>query len=192
MRVIGGQWRGRRLKPVPGGVRPTTDRVREALFNLLAAEVPDARIADLCCGSGALGVEALSRGAAHVDFVDVASASLAVARANLDLCGAAPETWSLHRTDAARWLTRRLAEVDSSLLVLADPPYGGKAAADLLEVLRSAVPGGMLLMVLEHPLDAPPLVVDPAVWTLQTRSYGRTGLTIVRPAAGSEPEARHG
>lgn len=192
MRIIGGRWRGRRLKPASGGVRPTTDRVREALFNLLAGEIEDAGVADLCCGSGALGLEALSRGAAHVDFVDVAPGSLAVVRDNLEVCGAEAATWRLHRADAARWLARRLDSGDGALVVLADPPYGGAAASDLVAVLRSAPPGGILVMVLEHPADEPAPVVDAACWSRQTRSYGGTALTVLRPADAGASEARHG
>jgi 16S rRNA (guanine966-N2)-methyltransferase len=192
VRVIGGRWRGRRLKPAPGGVRPTTDRVREALFNLLAAEIAGAAVADLCCGSGALGLEALSRGAARADFVDTAPASLAAAKANLELCGAEPATWRLHRADAARWLDRRLRRADPPLVVLADPPYGGAAMADLLDLLRSAPTAGILVLVLEHPADEAPPAVDPARWTAETRRYGGSALTLLRPAEAGEPEARHG
>ena len=78
LRIIGGRWRGRKLTFTPAeGLRPTADRVRETLFNWLAPHIQDARCADLFAGSGALGLEALSRGAAHCDFVDTSAAALA-------------------------------------------------------------------------------------------------------------------
>ena len=77
LRIIGGQWRGRKLTFTPAeGLRPTTDRVRETLFNWLAADIQGARCLDLFAGSGALGLEALSRGAAHCDFVETSVCAL--------------------------------------------------------------------------------------------------------------------
>ncbi len=89
MRVIAGSWKGRRLKsPASDAVRPTTDRVKEALFNILGPDVTGCLFVDLCCGAGGLGIEALSRGAAGAIFVDQAPRSLNSARANLEICGA--------------------------------------------------------------------------------------------------------
>ena len=108
MRITGGTWRGRRIDSVPGGAtRPTTDRVREALFNIVRAEIHGADVVDCCCGSGALGLEALSRGARTVEFVDIAPAALKTVRANLDRCGADPQRWTLRRADAVRRLVMR-------------------------------------------------------------------------------------
>src|SRR5918998_3417279 len=90
MRVIAGRWGGRRLQAPPGdATRPTSDRVREALFSILGARVDDARVLDLFAGSGALGIEALSRGAASATFVDHDPDALAAVRANLDGTGLA-------------------------------------------------------------------------------------------------------
>jgi 16S rRNA (guanine966-N2)-methyltransferase len=92
MRVIAGTWGGRRLQAPPGdATRPTSDRVREALFSVLARRVDGARVLDLFAGSGALGIEALSRGAASATFVDSAPAALKALRANLDALGAEAE-----------------------------------------------------------------------------------------------------
>jgi 16S rRNA (guanine966-N2)-methyltransferase len=192
MRVIAGRWRGRRLEPAPGGVRPTADRVREALFSIVAAEIPGRGVVDLCCGSGALGIEALSRGADRVDFVDLAPASLAAVRVNLERCGAPQDSWRLHRADAARWLARRWRDADPPPVVLADPPYDGPAAAALVAVLRQGPPPGILVVVLEHPAPAPPLAAAPPGWTLETRRYGGTALSVLRRAAAGDAEARHG
>ena len=190
MRVTGGRWRGRTLRPVKGSaVRPTTDMVRQALFNILGGAVDGAEVADLCCGSGALGIEALSRGAARVTFVDVAPVSLAATRANLRDCGADPSAWRAVRGDAARWLDRRLAAAaDPPLLVLADPPYGGDALRAVAAVLAAADPTRVSVAVLEHaPGDAP--VAGLAGWNTDTRVYGNTALTILRPRAAEPPEA---
>ena len=192
MRVIAGRWRGRRLSPAPGGVRPTADRVREALFSMLADELAGAHVADLCCGSGALGIEALSRGAARADFVDVAPGSLRATRENLEACGADPATWRTHRADAARWLARCWRRPEPPPVVLADPPYGGAALADLVALLHDGPPPGMLVLVLEHPADADALAAPPPGWTLITRRYGGSALTLLRPEGARDAEARHG
>jgi 16S rRNA (guanine(966)-N(2))-methyltransferase RsmD len=184
MRITGGTWRGRRLQTLPGSdVRPTSDRVREAVFNIVAAAVPGAAVADLCCGNGSLGLEALSRGAAHVDFVDRAPACLAVVRENLQRCGAPEHQWSMHRADAVRWLRRRLAQAGPPLLVLADPPYAGDLAEDLARILVDAGPGMLLGAVLEHSraLAVGQQDTNGGCWRLQARSYGRTTLTLLRP-----------
>ncbi len=192
MRVTGGQWRGRRLRSSRDpAVRPSADRVREALFNQIAPWLEDHPVADLCCGTGALGIEALSRGARWVDFVDLAPASLATVRENLQALGADPGRWALRRADAARWLERRLAVGSDPLVVLADPPYGGRAAADLVAVLSRARPASLALAVLEHPASDHPLAGVAPRWERRTRAYGGTALTLLRPAADF-PEAADG
>src|SRR5258708_38898857 len=88
MRIIAGQFRGRKLKSPPSlQTRPTSDRLRETLFNILAPRIEGARFLDLCAGSGAVGIEALSRGAAHVTFVDRSRKMCALIEANLDSLG---------------------------------------------------------------------------------------------------------
>src|ERR1700759_34797 len=98
MRVIAGMYGGRRPSAPPGSAtRPTSDRVREALFSILGARVPGARVLDLFAGSGALGIEALSRGAQSAVFVDDAVPAIKAIRGNLALLGASA---GVHRTDA--------------------------------------------------------------------------------------------
>jgi 16S rRNA (guanine(966)-N(2))-methyltransferase RsmD len=136
MRVIAGQWRGRPLKaPSGAATRPTSDRVREALFSILAARVPDARVLDLFAGSGALGIEALSRGAQAATFVDDAAAAIRAIEANLAALGAAA---TVRRSDVLRFLTsarRGGAQYD---LIFLDPPY--RDAERLAPALSEALP----------------------------------------------------
>ncbi len=122
LRIIGGQWRGRKLRFIPAdGLRPTTDRVRETLFNWLAPELPGARCLDLFSGSGALGLEALSRGAAHCDFVDNNRANIERLRQHLTTLDAAANG-SCHHSGAVEFLLA-LATTPWDVVFL-DPPFG--------------------------------------------------------------------
>src|ERR687894_516609 len=110
MRVIAGQFRGRVLKSPPSmQVRPTSDRLRETLFNVIAPRVGGARFLDLCAGTGAVGIEALSRGASFVTFVDRVHRICGLVEANLDLCGVPEEMTEVVKSEAAEFL-RRTAE----------------------------------------------------------------------------------
>src|SRR2546422_1372879 len=105
MRVIAGRLRGRRLTPPTWeGLRPTSDRLRETLFNILATRIAGARVLDGFAGTGAVGIEALSRGAAHVTFVERDAKATALIEANLARCEVAPDTRSVRRGDLARVL----------------------------------------------------------------------------------------
>ncbi len=136
MRIVAGEWGGRRIAAPPGrATRPTTDRVREAWMSALAGEIPGARVLDLFAGSGALGLEALSRGAASAVFVDSAQAAVEAVRANLAALGlAAP----VHRRDAAGALRDAALRGDAYDLVFLDPPY--RPAAGLAAQLSEALP----------------------------------------------------
>ncbi len=120
VRIIAGRWRGRRVAVPPGdAVRPTPDRVRETLFNWLAAVLPGARCLDLCAGSGVLGLEALSRGATECWFVEREPRAAAAIESALSVFGGAGRVW---RTEALRWL-QHTPPVPFGV-VFADPPYG--------------------------------------------------------------------
>src|SRR5215212_3666522 len=100
MRIVAGRWRGRAISaPVGRLVRPTADRVREAWMSIVGPSLPDARVLDLCAGSGALGIEAVSRGAASADLVEIAPESLRAIRANVEALGAG-DAIHVHRVDA--------------------------------------------------------------------------------------------
>jgi 16S rRNA (guanine966-N2)-methyltransferase len=187
MRIISGQWKGRRLKSPSGdAVRPTTDRVKEALFNILGPAVDRCVFIDLCCGSGGLGIEALSRGAELVYFVDLSNKSLEISRANLDMCGADPSSFRLVRAEAVRWLAdMNFGTVEGALIFVADPPYQSPAAGAImgeLEALRSV--SGFAIGVVEHgprTPDLPSSLTSGLKWS--TRRYGESHLAVIRPGA---------
>ena len=120
MREIAGKCRSLPLKTVPGRLtRPTTDRIKETLFNMLQPYLPDARFLDLFAGSGAIGIEALSRGAASVVFVDRSARSLQVTRENLESVQFAEQA-QLHQTETQSFLQSTAMQFDIAIL---DPPY---------------------------------------------------------------------
>jgi len=185
MRIIAGRWRGRRLTAPPGNdLRPTTDRVKEALFNILQGDLAGLTVLDLCCGAGGLGIEALSRGAKLAVFVDRDPRALAATRANLTHCGAESASYRLVQGDALEQLRRQLeAPPVERWCLLADPPY----AAGLAEAILAQAPDllaapGLQVAVIEHGRDVPASVLTGGKG--RTRRYGRSCLTILRPGAG--------
>src|SRR5690606_10612902 len=148
LRIIGGRCRGMRLVSVPGTTtRPTADRVREALFNILAPWVPGARVLDLYAGTGALGIEALSRGAQEAVFVERQPRVVQVLRANLRHTGLAPLA-RVRVGDAAREIIRLARHGERFDLVFMDPPYGRGLARDTLLTLGGThlvAPGGWVV-----------------------------------------------
>lgn len=192
MRVIAGQWKGRRLKsPVGDEVRPTTDRVKEALFNILGPEVRDCLFIDLCCGAGGLGLEALSRGAAKAIFVDQSRKSLDLVKENLSLCGADAHSSRLVCSDAVAWFSSWKPEPDSPKWILfADPPYRSEAAGAIMKELeRLAADHGFIAGVVEHGSRTPDLPAEAkAGLSWDTRRYGESYLAVARPASPGPAE----
>lgn len=183
MRIISGKKRGLRLAAVGKGdiaahLRPTSDRVRESIFNLLMGgaygdPIGGARVLDLFAGTGALGLEAWSRGATHVTFVDDGAKALSLLRQNIELCGARGDT-RLVRRDATR-LTP--CSGDPFGLIFLDPPYGqglGQTA------LTGALAGGWIapngVIVVE---DSRAIAPPPGFRRLDQRRYGDTHVTIM-------------
>jgi len=196
MRVIAGTARGRRLRAGRGlALRPTADKVKGALFNIVESrfKLETAAVLDLFAGTGALGIEALSRGAAAVSFVEQAPASVRVLRENVRLCGFEDRTRVLPMSvrRALAQLARERACFDG---VLADPPY----ERGLLESTLSAVaehgsvrPGGWVI-VEHHTSETPPAACGPLRLT-QSRRYGKTGLALyVAEKSMSEPQHNSG
>jgi 16S rRNA (guanine966-N2)-methyltransferase len=121
MRIVAGRWRGRRIRPPDDGrVRPTADRVREAWMSIVTPHLVGARVLDLFAGSGALGLEALSRGAASADLVEVSLAGVKAIRDNAGLLGAGDEL-RVHRADAIRFIEK--LDAGAFDIAFADPPY---------------------------------------------------------------------
>jgi 16S rRNA (guanine966-N2)-methyltransferase len=172
MRVVGGEARGRRLAAPPGGkTRPTSDRVREAVFDMLASleAVDGAEVADLFAGSGALGIEALSRGARSCVFVDSDAAAIRAIRDNLDKTGLAGGP--VVRDDVLRWVARA-GPVD---LALIDPPYAFQRWDDLLASLDA----GLAVLESDRPVDP-----GPGWMVLREKQYGDTVVTVIRRQKG--------
>ena len=149
MRVIAGAFKGRNLKSPPSmQVRPTSDRLRETLFNVIAGRVADSRFLDLCAGSGAVGIEALSRGASHATFVDRSRRSCQLIESNLELCRVPEEQRDIYCSEASEFV--RQWDGDKWDLVFFDPPY----KTDYLRILALLGSGKILteggLLVAEH------------------------------------------
>jgi len=167
LRIIAGEFKGRRLKtPTTNKVRPTSDRVREAWFSILQRSIPDARVLDLFAGSGALGFEALSRGAVSVDFVETHRASLTALKANTEALKVEDRV-TIHRSDARRFAER--LQPGAYDVAFADPPYAGDKAAELVELYRTS-PFARRFSI-EHSAD---LIVVGG----DTRRYGDTAVTF--------------
>ena len=178
MRIIAGEWRGRRLVAPQGQqTRPTADRTRETLFSMLASRLgsfEDLRVADLYAGSGALGLEALSRGAGHATFVETDREALKAIEANVAALGAAS------RAAIRSMSAENLPKSHPFDLVLADPPYrpgSGTAVAEAVAQSGWLPPGGWMAVETQKG-DA---VAPPHGWEIDAeRDAGRARLTILR------------
>ena len=168
LRIIAGEFKGRRLKtPATDKVRPTADRVREAWFSILQRSISGARVLDLFAGSGALGFEALSRGAVAAEFVETHRSSLAVLKANAAALKVEDRV-TIHRVDALRFAERlQPGQYD---VAFADPPYAGDHAARLVALFR-AMPFARVFAI-EH-------AADRLIPGDDTRRYGDSAVTFV-------------
>jgi 16S rRNA (guanine966-N2)-methyltransferase len=178
LRIIGGGWRGRRVHfPDSPGLRPTPDRVRETVFNWLQFSMSGARCLDLFAGSGALGFEALSRGAREVVFVDEAAAVVRSLRDELERLGGTARAEVL-QTTAARYLGQPGEAFD---VIFLDPPFARDALAEpvaLIEAAGRIKPGGWVYLESERESGAPLL---PAEWDLvKSKSAGEVGYHLAR------------
>ena len=174
MRVIAGVLKGRRLKtPTWEGLRPTSDRLRETLFNILAPRMAGARVMDGYAGTGAVGIEAISRGAQHVTFVEHDARAQALIAANLAHCGV-EDGYAIIRGSVIRALETLPGAFD---VILLDPPYGDHDLSSMLAAAGERVqPDGVL--VLEHARRHPaPATAGPLTGTRDVRS-GDSVLTL--------------
>ncbi len=167
----------------PSDIRPSEGRVKLAIFNMLGEASSGATVLDLCAGSGALGIEALSRGAEAATFVDTSARSVASIRRNLETLGYA-DRGRVHREHAVRFCERHPEFVRSCDLVFCDPPYNDPVLARLLQVLDPLTPGEGVVVV-EHGAR----VELPSLTRLRPereRRYGDTRVTILQASEGRE------
>jgi len=181
MRVTGGQIRGRVLAaPKNLEIRPSSNKVREAIFNIIGQDLSGSRVLDLFSGTGLLGIEALSRGAVLADFVDHAKQSLALIKKNLALCGY-EHSGQICKWDLSKGLPKNPPFLDATYdLVFLDPPYRSHPASGLIEALSVSsrlAPGA--LIVLETGKTAETKHVLP-LQLIKTRIYGDTKLSIYK------------
>jgi 16S rRNA (guanine966-N2)-methyltransferase len=176
LRVEGGDLGGRRLS-TPSGIRPTQGLVRAAIFNVLAEGVAGASVLDLFAGSGALGIEALSRGAAEATFVERSQGCVSILRQNLEALGLSGRA-TLLRADVGRWLRSHPDQVAAATIVLLDPPYGDPVLCTALEALDELVaPQATVVAEHAHRQALPTLErLRPA----RVRRYGDTDVTVLR------------
>src|SRR4051794_24464159 len=170
MRIVAGRWRGRTITAPDGRqVRPTADRVREAWMSIVAPMLPEARVLDLCAGSGALGIEAVSRGAASADLVEIAPPSLRAIQHNIDLLDAG-DAIRVHRTDALRFIEG--LDAGAYDVAFADPPYDLGMAPAIAERWL-AVPFASAIGIEHRRGEQLPGDGD-------RRQYGQTAITFYR------------
>jgi 16S rRNA (guanine966-N2)-methyltransferase len=175
LRIIGGELKGRKLRTAPGGeTRPTANRTREAIFNILGAEVRGAHTLDLFAGSGAFGIEALSRGAAAALFIETGREALAVLARNIQVCGVADRA-SVIRWNVARNLDCLRKREPRFGLIFLDPPYHHNLVAPPLthlHAVRCLAQGARL--VVEHGTQDPLPELGDAYLLTDQRRYGKT------------------
>jgi len=175
LRVVGGEARGRRLK-TPKGIRPTQGIVKEAIFNLVGPAVDGVLVLDLFAGSGALGIEALSRGAAAVTFVDREPRGLAILRQNLDALELKARA-NVVRGDVVRWLESSPEQIKQAGFVFMDPPYEDPVLDRALKAIDREVTGAIVVVEHSRRQELPSLArlqVD------RQRRYGDTVVTVLR------------
>lgn len=184
MRVVSGLARGCKLSPVPGmNTRPTTDRVKENVFNLIQNEVADAVVLDLFAGTGQLGIEALSRGAKHCDFVERDKAAFATVRKNV-AAARVEDRAALHAAEAERFVQK--AAKNRYDLIFLDPPYGGvilENALNWIETFDILNTNGIIIC--ESAVEDG---FAHGFFTARSRRYGATMITVLQLRNGRTDE----
>lgn len=178
MRVITGSARGKRLKDLPGlDTRPTTDRVKEGLFNVIQFDIEGRRVLDLFAGTGQLGIECLSRGAAFCDFVDSAPAAMKVVRENVTACRLSDRA-AFHQKDFSAFLGGARGKYD---LIFLDPPYAsGNLERAMERIAEIDIVSGNGIIICESPVEhSLPELPAPYERTGEYR-YGKIKVTLYR------------
>jgi len=194
LKITGGALRGRRF-PAPRGraTRPTAEKVREGIFNVLAnlVELGDAAVLDLFAGSGALGIEALSRGAARVTFLESHARTAGGIRSTLRELSISGERWEVVASPVASWL-RRAVPAQTPLVVLADPPYASGDAEQVLTALERSpgvAPGAIIVLEAASRLElAPPGGLE----LLRVKRYGDTQVLYFSKRRGAPDTLEQG
>ncbi len=175
MRISGGKYTGRQLRTLSGfSTRPTTDKVRQSIFNILMHDTEDASVLDLFAGSGALGIEALSRGAKSAAFVDFSGKSAGVIKMNLKSLGLKQDVYEMGWTAACKLFAERDEKFD---LIFADPPYNKVSPKKVIEaVYQYNLLGEKGLLIIEHKagLEAG----DEKMVLLKKRKFGQTEISF--------------
>jgi 16S rRNA (guanine966-N2)-methyltransferase len=178
MRIVAGSFGGRRLHPPKNrAIRPTSDRVREAIFSIIAEQIFDAKVLDLFAGTGAMGLEALSRGASQAVLVDQRAEAVRLIRVNVELCGMQDRV-TVMQSPVVQALRRLGKDGRSFDLVFMDPPYGRGDIETTLALLDEAAAPGALLIAEHHKKDSLP--ERSGKWTkTQDRKYGDTVVSFL-------------
>ncbi|MFN8366056.1 MAG: 16S rRNA (guanine(966)-N(2))-methyltransferase RsmD [Candidatus Kapaibacterium sp.] len=180
MRIISGEWKGKKLPAVlPAGVRPTLDAARETIFNILNnhVEFEGASVCDICAGSGALGFEALSRGAVHVTFVEKNKRVIAVLQANAKSLGVESDRFTIVHSDAVQFVQQHRGVYG---VVFADPPYAERICNQIIHGLDTNAmidEGGVI--VAEHASFETLLLADD-LECFSSRNFGDTVVDFVK------------
>jgi 16S rRNA (guanine(966)-N(2))-methyltransferase RsmD len=185
MRIVAGAFRGRRLNsPKSDRIRPTTDRTREALFSIIASRISGARVLDLFAGTGALGLEALSRGASHAVFVDQSAEAIRLLRANIALCGVEDRTRVL--TGQVSQVLYHLSKKEEAFdLVFMDPPYSTGWIEKTIPLLGELAHPETLIVAEHHRKDQ----VAPEIgeWLkVKERRYGDSVISFFEKVSRNE------
>lgn len=189
MRIIAGKYRGRRLKSPPSlQVRPTSDRLRETLFNILAPRIVSARFLDLCAGSGAVGLEALSRGADHATLVDRSRKACDLMGSNLALCRIPEGQAEVAISDAAEFLGKAIrCKTAPWDVIFFDPPYAAdyRLVLNMLGVKARALLAKDGLLVVEHSNKKDLDAEFGQLCRRRVLSQGDSALSFYEPSAGN-------
>jgi len=181
MRIISGAFRGKKLVSLKGlATRPTTDRVRESIFNIIAPHIINTSVLDLFAGTGALGLEAISRRAASVFFIDSSAAAVQTIQKNITACRAENRAWVL-RWDISKNLNCLHSDTPAYDLVFMDPPYNKNYIVPTLKnlVKQNVLKDGSTIII-EHS-DAEPVPQNlPGIQLADQRTYGKTLVSFLR------------
>jgi 16S rRNA (guanine(966)-N(2))-methyltransferase RsmD len=192
MRIIAGEFKGRRLAAVRGHIRPTSDKVREAIFNILGPAVVEARVLDLFAGTGALSLEALSRGANHAVLVEEHGSALGVLRQNIENLGLQDRV-TVMALPVAGALRRLSSQEDRFSLIFLDPPYGRGLAPKTLAALAACGlcrPEARVVVEHSHRESLPERLNR--LGLQQSKRYGDTSLTIYGVQENSQEQELSG